>query len=191
MDYICDGVGVFVTRRLQASWTAISLLWRCISSSRNWKESTRLLYCLQTWFRHRYDLLHFQYVVYLFVLFCSHCESEMTVMYTWWVKKVDHWFLCHNFTSYWPTHTNLERFSGHDNACYAAVDRASSSDWYVWWRVGVQDGSAVAPMVSLDTAGMKELDLLSKDIDELKRYTASVVISARLLLLWGLSYKTS
>ena len=29
----------------------------------------------------------------------------------------------------------------------------------------------MAPMVSLDTAGMKELDLLSKDIEDLKRYT--------------------
>lgn len=32
-----------------------------------------------------------------------------------------------------------------------------------------QDGGNVAPMVSFDTAGMKELDLLSKDIDDLKR----------------------
>ena len=32
-----------------------------------------------------------------------------------------------------------------------------------------KDGSAVAPMMSLDTASMKELDLLSKDIDDLKK----------------------
>jgi len=34
-----------------------------------------------------------------------------------------------------------------------------------------KDGSAVASMVSSDTASMKELDLLSKDIEDLKRYT--------------------
>jgi len=46
-----------------------------------------------------------------------------------------------------------------------------------------KDGSSVSPMVSLDTAGMKELDLLSKDIEELKRYTSSVVSFAGFLLL--------
>jgi len=37
-----------------------------------------------------------------------------------------------------------------------------------------QDGSAAAPMVSTDTTSMKELDLLSKDIDDLKRYVQSL-----------------
>jgi len=37
-------------------------------------------------------------------------------------------------------------------------------------------------MVSLDTAGMKELDLLSKDIDDLKRYTNIVIVTLILIL---------
>jgi len=37
-----------------------------------------------------------------------------------------------------------------------------------------KDGSAAAPMVSTDTTSMKELDLLSKDIDDLKRYMQSL-----------------
>jgi len=48
-----------------------------------------------------------------------------------------------------------------------------------------QDGSAVAPMVSLDTAGTKELDLLSKDIDDLKRYAyiSTVVLTGSVFVL--------